>query len=292
MSNESQKSQESFREPVDATTTNSQPQEPQSNEIGWLVSGLLILVLGIGGALMFSQEKDLYVGSAKPVATDQFNQGFPTPALASQNQIPPPSQDAPVLPVSTAEGIISPDGGSNREDIKEKVVFFDYDQAVLSDKAKARLAPQGQLEFEEHKTILVRGHTDRKGSEGYNRTLSIRRAKAVKEYLVNLGHQEDSIHVEGLGKDQPVCREFTDACAAQNRRVNVYFSEPDSKGPNSEPLMTKSISGSDQNSPATIQTTTESAESEPEAKIETVQLAESAEEIIPPDPIASVTKSQ
>jgi len=292
MSHQTQHGKASDQKLNDIPSTDSQSKDAQSNEVGWLVSGLLILVLGIGGVLMFSQEEDLRVESVKPIASDHLSQAFPSPAMASQSDSPQLPADPTVLPVSMAQGITATDDDSALEEIEEKVVYFDFDQAVLSDEAKTLLAPQTQHNMDATQTILVRGHTDQKGSEGYNQALSLRRAKAVKEYLVSLGHAEDSIHIEGLGKAQPLCPEATDACAAQNRRANMYFSKTDSTVPNPEPLVSQTTSGSNQGLIASSEAPTGVAESDSNTMIETVQLTESAEEIIPTDPIASITTPQ
>ncbi len=285
MSQHTQPNKSSEQVSPQAHSTDSQPKGVPSNETGWLVSGLLILVLGIGGILMFSQEEDLRVESSKPVPSDQLSQAFPSPAMASPAA-------PPVLPVSMAPGSTSPDKETTLNEIEEKVIYFEFDQAILSDKAKTLLASQDQLTMDENKTILVRGHTDRKGSEAYNQNLSIRRAKAVKEYLVSLGHEADSIHVEGFGKAQPTCTELTDTCEAQNRRANLFFSKPDSTGSDSELLVSQTLSESDKAPIASSEAPKEVTSSDSETTIETVQLTESAEEVLPTDPIASITTPQ
>ena len=285
MSQHTQPSKSSEQMSTQATAPDSQSKEAPSNEMGWLVSGLLILVLGIGGVLMFSQEEDLRVESSNSVASDQFSQAFPSQAIAS-----PP--DPAAIPVSQAQGMTSPDTETALNEIEEKVIYFEFDQAILSKEAKTLLASQDQLTKDENKTILVRGHTDRKGSEAYNQNLSIRRAKAVKEYLVSLGHAADSIHVEGFGKAQPACTESTDTCEAKNRRANLFFSKPDPTVADSELLVSQSLSESDKAPIASSEAPKEVRTSDSDNKIETIQLAESAEEILPTDPIASITTPQ
>ena len=285
MSHQTQHSKPTELESTQRPSTDSPSKETPSNEVAWLVSGLLILVVGIGGVLMASQEEELRVESSIPVGSNQLAQVFPSQAIASPS-------DPKGLPVSMSQGITSPDDEKTRSEIEEKIIYFDFGQAVLSDEAKTLLAPQAQLQMNDNKTILVRGHTDRKGSESYNQNLSIRRAKAVKEYLVSLGHPAESIHVEGFGKAQPACSEFTEACATQNRRANLFFSKSDSAKAESELLVSQTTSESDQSPMASPEAPTEVTESESDTQIETVQLTESAEEIMPNDPIASTTTPQ
>ncbi len=290
MTPQTQHGKESENESKDIPSTDSHSKETPSNEVGWLVSGLLILVLGIGGVLMFSQEKDIHVASEKPIGSDQLSQAFPSPAMALQTAPTERPPDPTMVPVSMSQEITAQDSETPLEDIEEKVIYFDFDQAVLSDEAKKLLDPKTHHTLDETQTILVRGHTDLKGSETYNQALSLRRAEAVKEYLVSLGHAEEAIHVEGFGKAQPVCPESTNACAAQNRRANLYFSKPDSSADSSQPMVTQTNTGSDHGLMTSSKSPTEAAESDSNTMIETVQVTESAEEILPTDPIASITK--
>ena len=82
--------------------------------------------------------------------------------------------------------------------------------------------------------IIAVGHTDRIGSEAYNQKLSIRRAEAVKAYLISKGIQPNRVYTEGKGEKQPVtgdkCRNLGPenqgnkkliACLQPDRRVDV-----------------------------------------------------------------------
>ena len=290
MSEQFQKSKKSDKDAPDSSPKHSPSNETPSNEASWLISGLLILVLGIGGVLMFSQNEDYLAYSDKANSNDQFSPTFPSTAIASQNTTE--SSGLTALPGSLPQEGASANEEAMKKDIEEKVVYFDFDQATLTEKAKTQLAPQAELLKDEHKTILVRGHTDQKGTEGYNQTLSLRRAKAVKEYLVSIGHAADSIHIEGLGKSQPVCIESTDTCASQNRRAILYFAKSDSTATDAQQLLSQTISDSKSNASVSPKTLAKVSESDPSPKMETVQLSESAEEIIPPDPIASNQEPQ
>lgn len=102
-------------------------------------------------------------------------------------------------------------------------IYFDYNSAAITSKAKPTLSSLGTaLRAKELKgqSFLLAGHTDAKGGGGYNQNLSERRALAVKNYLmenfnvsdfelVSIGYGEDQLKVP----DQPN--------AALNRRVQV-----------------------------------------------------------------------
>ena len=69
--------------------------------------------------------------------------------------------------------------------------------------------------------IIAVGHTDSIGSDAYNQKLSVRRAEAVKAYLVGKGIDTKRVYTEGKGKKQPVATNKTAAGRAQNRRVEI-----------------------------------------------------------------------
>ncbi len=69
--------------------------------------------------------------------------------------------------------------------------------------------------------IEISGHTDSQGSESFNRTLSKRRADAVKKWLTDHYSKIDAgnLATKGQGESQPIADNTTDAGRAQNRRV-------------------------------------------------------------------------
>lgn len=75
--------------------------------------------------------------------------------------------------------------------------------------------------------VHVIGHSDRIGSDEANRTLSLRRAEAVRDYLAQAGLDEELMTLAGWGSESPVvaCEdargEALVSCLAPNRRVEV-----------------------------------------------------------------------
>jgi OOP family OmpA-OmpF porin len=59
------------------------------------------------------------------------------------------------------------------------------------------------------------------GTDAYNDKLSVRRAQAVRDYLVGKGVDPNLIDVQGRGKREPVASNKTEEGRAQNRRVEV-----------------------------------------------------------------------
>ena len=69
--------------------------------------------------------------------------------------------------------------------------------------------------------VLIVGHTDDRGADAYNLTLSQRRADSAKGYLVSMGIPSDRIRTAGRGESEPVGSNETEAGRQQNRRVEV-----------------------------------------------------------------------
>jgi outer membrane protein OmpA-like peptidoglycan-associated protein len=69
--------------------------------------------------------------------------------------------------------------------------------------------------------IRVTGHTDSTGSADYNYGLSDRRAQSVGNYLASRGIDQNRVITQGVGPDQPIASNDTDAGRAQNRRVEL-----------------------------------------------------------------------
>jgi outer membrane protein OmpA-like peptidoglycan-associated protein len=74
------------------------------------------------------------------------------------------------------------------------------------------------------KVVRIEGHADKTGSEDYNRTLAIKRAEAVMEYLVSLGADPEMLAVAGAGSADP--KNAADPFAPENRRVEIGRQTP------------------------------------------------------------------
>ena len=106
------------------------------------------------------------------------------------------------------------------------VVFFEFDSSELSNAAKQTLdeAAATALAMKPYK-IIVRGHTDRAGSEEYNLGLSEQRALAVASYMIDHGAGRFAIDAEGLGESEPIAKTSDNVRDGRNRRVEVTLSE-------------------------------------------------------------------
>ena len=101
-------------------------------------------------------------------------------------------------------------------------VTFEYNKTTLTPTAKTNLDKLVEVfkEFADTDLLIV-GHTDNVGSQGYNLPLSEKRAASVKDYLVSKGIASSRLTSQGKGLQEPIADNTTEAGRAQNRRVEI-----------------------------------------------------------------------
>ena len=104
--------------------------------------------------------------------------------------------------------------------------LFDFNKADLKTEGKAKLDDlSSKLKGINLEVIIAIGHTDRIGTSKYNNTLSMKRASAVKAYLVGKGIEPNRIYTEGKGEKQPVTK--PDQCKGAKSAKVVACLQPD-----------------------------------------------------------------
>jgi outer membrane protein OmpA-like peptidoglycan-associated protein len=99
---------------------------------------------------------------------------------------------------------------------------FHFDSAELRPEDRELLSRiAGILMTAQDYTVSVNGYTDDQGSEDYNQKLSVRRAAAVRDYLVNAGLPPAILSVTGHGKSLPLVQGTSEEARAKNRRVEL-----------------------------------------------------------------------
>lgn len=102
-------------------------------------------------------------------------------------------------------------------------INFDFDSAAIGQNAMPQVTNLGEaLASPDLKgaTFVLAGHTDAKGTDGYNQGLSERRAESVKRFLQEkYGIEADHLVTVGYGKTQ--LKNQTDPFSGENRRVQV-----------------------------------------------------------------------
>jgi OOP family OmpA-OmpF porin len=144
----------------------------------------------------------------------------PPPPTPRAEPTPPPPPPPPAPKMAPEKVTFSAD------------VLFDFDKAELKPAGKQALdAFADKLKGVNYEVIVAVGHTDRIGSEQYNKKLSVRRAESVKAYLVSKGVPANKVYTDGKGESDPVTKpgqckgdKKTKAlieCLQPDRRVDV-----------------------------------------------------------------------
>jgi peptidoglycan-associated lipoprotein len=103
-----------------------------------------------------------------------------------------------------------------------KDVHFNYDSAELSPPMRATLEENAAwLSRFPSVSILVEGHCDERGTVEYNLALGEERARAVRDYLRDLGVGSGRMRIISYGKEFPLDPEHNEAAWRRNRRAHL-----------------------------------------------------------------------
>jgi OmpA-OmpF porin, OOP family len=137
----------------------------------------------------------------------------PAAAVAPVAAAPAPAAAAPAAPAA---------GAAATKVTYAADAFFASNSAVLKAAGKAKLDDLvGKVKAINLEVIVAVGHTDSKGGDASNQKLSVRRAEAVKAYLVSKGIEKNRVYTEGKGSKQPVADNKTAEGRAKNNRVEI-----------------------------------------------------------------------
>ncbi len=159
------------------------------------------------------------------------------PAIAAAPASPAATSDQAEAPLPAAEPdllAVPPDqlGSSSFDAAREGEgpladILFDFDQATLTESARATLAEHATwLRAHRFGQLIIEGHCDERGTDDYNLVLGSRRAEAAGDYLSRLGVEATLIKTVSLGKERPLDPAHTENAWARNRRAHFVVKGP------------------------------------------------------------------
>ena len=185
-----------------------------------MLSALFLSVFILSGCeSMDTTEEDAFANSemdATP-ATDEAS----TTAAPDEAEMAARALAAQELAAQQAQEAAMKEQAALRE---IRTFYFDFDQATINTDSRAALAAHSAfLSSNPSVKILIEGHTDERGTKGYNMALGERRANAVQQFLVVNGVSKAQIEVLSYGEERPANPAHNESAWAQNRRAYIEY---------------------------------------------------------------------
>jgi OmpA-OmpF porin, OOP family len=170
-----------------------------------------------GGEKFDAVETPVDGGAAGPTQLklhNQYDHLFMVGLRYAFNTAPPPPAAASPAPMAAPAPAPS----------RSYLVFFDWDKATLTDRARSIIKEAADNSTRvQYTRIEVNGYTDTSGTPQYNQGLSVRRAQAVASELVRDGVPKGSIGIQGFGETHLLVPTGAGVREPQNRRVEIII---------------------------------------------------------------------
>ncbi len=111
--------------------------------------------------------------------------------------------------------------------LQQRIFHFAFDDSSLRAEDFVTLRAHARyLNAHPRQRLLIAGHADERGSREYNIALGERRAMAVRQFLEAEGVRPMQTDVVSYGEEVPLNPAQTEAARAENRRAQLYYSQP------------------------------------------------------------------
>lgn len=108
--------------------------------------------------------------------------------------------------------------------LRQRVVYFDFDQETLKPEFQAAIACHAKyLRDRPDARMSLEGNADERGTREYNLGLGERRGNAVSAAVQGNGGSAGQISVVSYGEEKPVCLDSSEDCWGKNRRVEIVY---------------------------------------------------------------------
>ncbi|MCX7627157.1 MAG: peptidoglycan-associated lipoprotein Pal [Methylophilaceae bacterium] len=149
-----------------------------------------------------------------------------SPTVAAPTKVEPTPEAPPAAttaPVTEQAATINPLKDPNNI-LSKRSIYFDFDKdEVKSEYLPLIEAHAKYLNANPNAKVTLQGNADERGSREYNLSLGQRRSVSVKKAMNVLGVGDKQIETVSYGEEKPQCTEKTEACWAQNRRVDIVY---------------------------------------------------------------------
>ena len=142
-----------------------------------------------------------------PIEEPPRVEAAPPPQVAEQ--APPATQAVPVVEAPPQPMAAAPEYG---------VVYFDFDKYNIKSEFEGVIKENAQRLSANGTTVIVEGHCDERGTTEYNLALGERRAKAVRDALVQRGVDAGHLQIVSYGEERPLSMGHDESSWSQNRR--------------------------------------------------------------------------
>jgi peptidoglycan-associated lipoprotein len=135
--------------------------------------------------------------------------------------VPPPATSGDTSGATTPTPPATAGTTTGTMQLQIQDAFFEYDKSELKPDARAVLTQDAEYLLQNPKTrVTIEGHCDERGTNEYNLALGDRRARAVRDFLVNYGVEGARIETMSYGEERPFAPGHDESAYSQNRRAH------------------------------------------------------------------------
>jgi peptidoglycan-associated lipoprotein len=146
-------------------------------------------------------------------------------------EVPSAEQAGPSTSGATTGGIAestpgkySPSDLDTDSCLRQRVIYFDFDQDTLRPEFQAAIACHAKyLRDRPEARMTMEGNADERGTREYNLGLGERRGNAVSAAVQGNGASAGQITVISYGEERPTCADSSEDCWGRNRRVEIVY---------------------------------------------------------------------
>ena len=181
---------------------------------------VLALLIGCG------QQPDIDIDADQNQTEQNTTQQTTQVPVVEQNQ----TRVQPTQTDLTDNTVVSVTTNSNNQELNQnlaralsqKVIHFDFDKYNIRNDQVSIIESIANLlrDTNSNFTVRIEGNCDEWGSDEYNYALGLKRAKAVKQALIDLGVNANKLTIISYGESNPICTAHNKECWAKNRRDN------------------------------------------------------------------------